>query len=370
MSVSKRDWLLPYFSAWTTYGALYTVVFVLYGVPPALAILASFLNVAPGAAFGLGVLWALDRYGAAAGWRRLVVLHGGLGLGFAALSALVTFGSMVCWLYLREGTIASLRLREELVMRMWQVLFSLIIYAVLAMASHARRVAARLGEERERADRAEALRARAELQALRAQLNPHFLFNTLHALLGLVRLDATAAEEAIEQFGEMLRYALAVNRRDVDKVRLAEEWRFAELYLTLERLRLGDRLRVVERIDPDALRVEVPPFSIQTLVENAVRHAVAPRAAGGTVWIEATLRNGLLAVSVRDDGPGADPAAVRASGGLGLRLVEQRLEAVYGAGTRLRVDTGGGAGFTASFEIPARSAELSGEDRQCESALS
>ncbi len=371
MDGSRRDWLVPYLSVWTTYGALYLLLFVAFGVPPHLALLATVCNAVPGALVGLAVVRVLDRHGAARGapWRT-ALLHVSLALGFAVVTSAATFAVFLLWALAARGSVESSLTYQELMYRLWQGVFTLFVYAVLAAGVEARRATARMRDERERADRAESLRAQAELQALRAQLNPHFLFNTLHSLLALVRRDATAAEEAIEQFGELLRYSLHVTRREVDEVPLAEEWRFTELYLALERLRLGERLRVVEAVDPDALDVLIPPFSIQTLVENAIRHAIAPRARGGTVWIDVAVRGGALSARVRDDGPGAEASSVRAGEGLGLRLVEQRLRVHHGPAARLDVETAEGAGFAVSVTMPARRARAAGvEEAACESAL-
>ena len=202
------------------------------------------------------------------------------------------------------------------------------------------------------AAKAEALRAEAELAALRAQLNPHFLFNTLHSLLALVRHDPDHAEEALEQFGDLLRYTLRIQQDTVDEVALAEEWAFVENYLELERLRLGERLRLEAEIEPAALDYQVPVFSIQPLVENAIGHAVAPRAAGGTVRISARVVGEELHVEVADDGPGADLDEVARGNGVGLRIVRQRLQALSRGRARFDVETGNGRGFTVRLAVP------------------
>ena len=202
--------------------------------------------------------------------------------------------------------------------------------------------------------RAEQLRVRAELETLRAQLNPHFLFNTLHSLLSLVRRDPQAAEDALERFGDLLRYTLRTQSGEADDVTLGAEWGFVSNYLELERLRLGDRLRLHASIDATALSARVPAFCLQPLVENAIRHSVAPRSGGGgTLWIDATRSDCALLLEVTDDGPGAEPAALETSDGMGLRLVRQRLE-MLGDGAELGIDTRPGAGFRVSVRVPAR----------------
>src|SRR5205823_12795209 len=124
-------------------------------------------------------------------------------------------------------------------------------YGVIAGVSYLIRVGVLLREREAAAARADALRVRAELAALRGQLNPHFLFNTLHTLTALVRRDPATAEHALEQFGDMLRYVLGVKRSRREDGTLADELQFVRSYVALEQLRYGDRLRVIEEIEPD-----------------------------------------------------------------------------------------------------------------------
>src|SRR5207253_8312795 len=129
--------------------------------------------------------------------------------------------------------------------------------------AYALRNAHELAEQAERAARAEALRAQASLEAMRSQLNPHFILNTFHSLVGLVRRDPTAAENALERLGDLLRYSLRIQREGIDEIPLGEECQFVESYLEIERLRLADRLCV--RVDtPESTRqILVPAFAIQ-----------------------------------------------------------------------------------------------------------
>jgi len=207
--------------------------------------------------------------------------------------------------------------------------------------------------EERRAARAEALMIDAELRALRAQLNPHFLFNTLHSITALVRLDPASGERALEQFAAILRYVLDVNRERSEEVQLEEELGFVRTYLSLERLRLAERLKVVEEIDPEALECLLPAFSLQPLVENAIRHGIAPRAGEGTLRIFANLDNEQLVLEVADDGAGADGAKVAEASGVGLNAVRQRLEARWGASARMEIVTAPRNGFLVRIVVPA-----------------
>jgi ligand-binding sensor domain-containing protein len=195
------------------------------------------------------------------------------------------------------------------------------------------------------------LAAREELRTLRAQLNPHFLFNLLHSLSMLVHEDARSADAAIEHLAAMLRYVL--DERTGDEVELAEELAFVDHYLALEALRLGPRLRVSREIDPELIDAPVPPFTLQLLVENAIRHGVARRSEGGRLSLIAR-RGGArtLELEVRDDGPGATPAAALAGKGLGLRALRQRLTTRYAGRATLEVETAPGQGFAATLRLP------------------
>jgi sensor histidine kinase YesM len=250
----------------------------------------------------------------------------------------------------------------------WQLFSGLWLYGVLAGIFHTVRAERQAGEEREAADRAnalrdraEALRTQAELRALRARLNPHFLFNTLHSVGILVRRDPAAAEAAIERLGDLLRYVLNQHDEAPEDARLAEELSFARDYLALEQIRLGPRLRVVEEIDEEALDCLVPTLTLQPLVENAVRHGIAPRPEGGTVRIALRRAGDRVVIRVEDDGRGAAPGAALAPAGLGLRTVRQRLEVRFAGRSRLEVDTAPGAGFSVTLTLPAAPADTPSE---------
>ena len=163
----------------------------------------------------------------------------------------------------------------------WQFVYGFVIYGAVAAAVRAVRTQARLNER-------ELAAARAELQALRARLDPHFLFNTLHSLTQLAREDPRATADALERFGELMRYVLNAGHDSAAEVPLEDELAFVRDYLAIEKLRLGERLRVVENVDADALELAVPPLLLQPLVENAVKHGLAPRRAGCTIRLDIT----------------------------------------------------------------------------------
>ena len=149
----------------------------------------------------------------------------------------------------------------------------------------------------------------------------------------------------------MLRYTLGHTAAD-EEVSLREELAFTDQYLALEQLRLGTRLSVVRDLNCEALRCMLPPLTVQPLVENAIRHGIAPRAHGGTIELRAWLRNTTLVISVKDDGLGADPRTVETSKGFGLSIVRKRLTLASGDMYPLEITTGLGEGFGVTLTIP------------------
>jgi LytS/YehU family sensor histidine kinase len=253
-----------------------------------------------------------------------------------AMRRLIQYGS---WSYRREGSFQG------------GFFTGLLIYVTIAGVVYAVQTTERLRAEEARATRAENLRTRAELEALRAQLNPHFLFNMLHSLMTLVRHDPLAAEDALERLASLLRHTL-MTMKDADDVALSEELDFVENYLALEHLRLGDRLRIEKRIQAETLGCRLPPFTLQPLIENSIRYAISTQPQGGVLQIKAERRDGLLCIEVCDDGPGARLEEVETSNGIGVRIVRQRLMTRYGDQASFHLETGPGKGFSVRLEIP------------------
>jgi sensor histidine kinase YesM len=183
-------------------------------------------------------------------------------------------------------------------------------------------------------------------------LNPHFLLNTLHTLIGLVRREPGEAERALERLGELLHYGLRLHREAVDLVTLGEEWRFAAGYLEIERLRMGGRLQLSLEEDGQLMDCLVPPFTLQPLVENAIVHGLAPRREGGRIAVAARRSGERLLLEVCDDGPGLNGSVPAGGAGLGLRLLRERLSMLYGGRAALRLETGEGGGLRATLDLP------------------
>lgn len=201
----------------------------------------------------------------------------------------------------------------------------------------------------ERAARAESTATRAQLAALRGQLNPHFLFNALHAVVQLIPSRPKEAGVAAERVAELLRVTIEEDR---DVVTLGEELEFVERYLEIERIRFDERLRLHVAV-PDAARsAVVPSFALQTLVENAVRHGAGPNIEPTDIRITAVLSGGILEIEVSDTGSGATSAQLEETDGTGLRRLRERLGALYGGASTLRVSPGETGGVRAVLRIP------------------
>jgi LytS/YehU family sensor histidine kinase len=194
------------------------------------------------------------------------------------------------------------------------------------------------------------LAARAELRALQAQINPHFLFNALNTLYGLVPRQAPEARQMVVNLADIFRYFL---KNDETTILLEEELRIVEAYLQIEALRLGGKLRKEIVVDPDALRIPIPILSIQPLVENAVKHGIAPNTTGGSVRLEVRLAAGKLNIVVEDTGPGFGTGVEsKAGAGVGLQNVARRLKLTYGPDTELNIGRSP-HGTSVSFTVPA-----------------
>ena len=233
----------------------------------------------------------------------------------------------------------------------WHVLAGVMIYAAIASSVYAVQIAARSREDRRRA----------ELKALRAQLSPHFLFNTLHTIMALFRSRPAAAEGALETFADLMRYALNHDALPSSRSTVRDDWAFTEAYLELEAMRLDDRLRTEVDIDPATLDCLVPPLLIQPLVENAVQHAVAKQAEGATVHVSIGRQGRRLSVCVRDDGKTRAP--VSPSSGIGLEAVRARLQACFGDAWELTTERLEPTGFRAVVDMPFQPVAETGETR-------
>jgi two-component system LytT family sensor kinase len=202
--------------------------------------------------------------------------------------------------------------------------------------------------------------SQAQLQALKMQLHPHFLFNTLHSISALLNEDAEAARSMIARLGDFLR--LTLENSGTQEVSLQKEMDFLRCYLEIERIRFQDRLTTLLDVEPRVLDVQVPNLILQPIVENAIRHGIAPRSTPGQIEIQAKHFNGMLRIRVRDNGPGlsVNPTLKRTNGkGLGLANTRARLEQLYGAAHHFELINAPDGGLIVTLDIPVDSAETS-----------
>ncbi len=358
---STRLFWTAYALAWSVFATGYGVIALLQGGDPGAGLRVGLAFVIPASALGVGVVHLARRWT----WppeRPWIFVLRHLAAA-AAFSVLWTVGASV----VRQGVQAMRGAAEpfdllsgfQSLLPLVHLLFGFLVYGMIAAVVYLERTLRGLQRERERAARAEALQARAQFRALRARLDPHFLFNALHSVLSLIRRAPERAERAVEGLGDLLRYALGRGaERGEDLVTLERELEMVRTYLELEEIRLGDRLRVEEAVPPETRSVLIPPLTVQPLVENAVQHGVGESREGGTVRLAARLTSGdgkrRLEVTIRDDGPGADPGELRSPPeGSGLSLVRRRLELLYGEDARLVLDTEPGEGVEAMLRMPA-----------------
>ena len=224
--------------------------------------------------------------------------------------------------------------------------------AVYATLWHERALHGYLRETRERA-RAQDQLAEAQLHSLRLQLQPHFLFNTLNTIVALIGTEPRAAERMVAGLSELLRASLRL--ADEQEVPLARELDHLQLYVDIQQTRFGDRLDVDMDVDPAVRSALVPSLLLQPLVENAIRHGISPRAAGGHISVRASRDADELRLEVRDDGVGvatADGAPPRE--GVGLGNTRERLRRLHGKRHRFAYESRPGSGFAVRIALPFR----------------
>jgi len=258
-------------------------------------------------------------------------------------------------------------------------ILDLLAYGALTGLVHSVNFYRRLRERERRALFLESNLANARLNTLKAQLQPHFLFNSLNAITALLRRDPRQAETTLVALSELLRLALSQSERQ--ELALRDEWEFVQRYLEIQQTRFGDKLRIEQDIEPQALDCLVPTLVLQPLVENAIRHGIEPAEKAGVVRVSASHKDGKLVLAVEDDGVGLptgsadsggpdNPAGLypslsapapssttsvvlaRAGTGIGLANLRERLQALYGARQKLELTPRATGGVIVRVEIP------------------
>jgi len=241
--------------------------------------------------------------------------------------------------------------------------FGVAVYLCMVGIEHATRYFLEAREREVQLARLSEQLAGARFAALQAQINPHFLFNTLNTIAVLVRdNDRQAAVRIVEQLSEVLRSTLSSHR--ANEVTLGEEIELARQYVAIEQARFSDRLRPEFRIDESLLSAAVPSFALQHLVENAIRHGIAKEPNAGQLIIAASLVGEMLEISVTDDGVGIDPEAPIPPGH-GIENTRERLRVLYGDKASLEVARRREGGTIAILRLPYRALipEANGETR-------
>jgi len=301
--------------------------------------------------------------------RRLSTLtvHLGINLAFHVCLTLISLPlAQLIW----GEPIFSLRSLQNLHQRLiGRLPVDVIIYWTIVGAGYAFEYYRRFREQQLqaarlelRATRLETQLAQAQLQALKMQLHPHFLFNTLHAISALMDDDVKAARRMIARLSELLRLTLeSVGQQEVS---LEQELDALERYLEIEQIRFQDRLTVRLAVAPETLGARVPNLILQPIVENAIRHGIAPRSSAGRIEIRAERRDGMIELQVIDDGPGLQPGDKELKEGIGLANTRARLRRLYGDEHRIEIKDADEGGLAVKLWIPFRQADVEDAGRE------
>ena len=226
-------------------------------------------------------------------------------------------------------------------------------YVPIVLVAHAVAYYRRFRERQLRASQLEAQLAKARLQALKSQLQPHFLFNTLHSISALMLTDVPSADKMMSRLSDLLRMSFEDIGTQVTT--LSRELEFVSVYLEIERIRFEDRLKIILDVAPDTLDAEVPHLLLQPLVENALRHGISRLSSGGEIRIAASHDERTLHLLVRDNGPGlGNGDAPPSKAGLGLKATQERLETLFGNAQAFEVRSPPEGGAEAFVRIPFR----------------
>ena len=284
-------------------------------------------------------------------WRRRVPLH---------VLALVVYVS--AFILIRPYVVPTLYVGTNIpkVITFWQASYIAlrsflldILYGFLltVLGAYVWQYTQRVRDSRLMQEKMQARLARAELQALKMQLQPHFLFNTLHTISNLAAVDSAKAQVMIARLGGLLR--LSLEHVSSDSVSLRRELQFLEGYLDIERARFEERLQIVTEVDEDAMSAEVPNMVLQPLVENSIRHGVSKKAQGGTITISARKRDDRVRITIHDSGGGTIEKRKSSGMGIGLSNAQARLQQLYGTDFAFHLLTRIN-GTTVEMDIPYR----------------
>jgi signal transduction histidine kinase len=309
----------------------------------------------------LGVVWFSCRNPLQAGHaKRWVAIHFGSAAVFGFLYAVLT-----SWLVAGEPSVmhpGRILTFSYLMRTYWAhyALMFLVVYWLVVFGHLGWHYYQHYREHQVETAQLQRALVEARLDALRMQLNPHFLFNTLHAISALIHDNPQAADRVVARLSELLR--LTLDQSKPQEVPLCEEMAFLERYLEIEQTRFAERLKVEKDINPETQQALVPYLILQPLVENAIRHGIEPREDLGVLKISAARKNGRLELRVCDNGQGFSVKPnVDTQQGIGLSNTRSRLQHLYGEKCQLELASAQGGGLEARMEIPFHTAQLSSE---------
>jgi signal transduction histidine kinase len=296
------------------------------------------------------IFWTCQRFRFdRASWPRSVSVHVLAGLVLSGTHAVMCALMAVLQGWFTDKAIAFGTSLKGLLLN--RTHFNLAVYALIVCAWYAWDYYRKFRERDAQATELAGRLAQAQLHALRMQLNPHFLFNTLNAVSSLMLRDVPAANRMISRLGELLR--LTLEKSDHQEVSLEQEIEFLRRYLEIEQIRFGERLQLRMEVDPSTLSAAVPNLILQPLVENAVRHAIEPQEAGGQIHVRSACDNGRLLLQISDNGPGLIPqSSVEGRERIGLNNTRERLRKLYGENQQFDLNGNAMGGITASLSIP------------------
>jgi two-component system LytT family sensor kinase len=337
MTISRtwqRRWLkgLLFVVFWTAIGLSFAFQFYISSAKAGLAVTG---KQAVGYALGdwyafallsIPVIWLAGRFSFESGTRALSwMVHLPASVAFSGAYMVVR-----AWIGTWQSDASFGQAFQPLLVKTWH--FNLLIYWVIVAVSFAFSYYRKFRERELRTAELEKSLAQARLKALQMQLNPHFLFNSLHSISALMHQDTEAAERMIARLSDLLRAALQGS--DAQEVSLRNELEFLQLYIEIEKIRFGSRLNVKLDVASDTLEARVPNLILQPLLENAIRHGIEPHAKPGLIELAARRADGVLTLEVSDNGEGVGPPA-SIQDGVGLSNTRARLRTLYGEAHRL-----------------------------------
>jgi sensor histidine kinase YesM len=284
-------------------------------------------------------------------WVLVLVVYTLAGLSFALVRALFPVFVNFFIIY-RTGELHEF-FKYKYFIILSDFLVAIFVYGIILTFAHAQNYYKQYREGELKASQLEAQLAQAQLHALKMQLHPHFLFNTLNSISALQLEDVRAAQKMTARLGDFLR--LTLESVGVQEVTLKREIEFLKCYLDIERVRFGQRLATRIQIEPETLDARVPNLILQPIVENAIRHGIAPRTAPGHLDISAKRMDGKLCMQIKDNGAGLSPLARRDGlfqEGLGLQNTRARLSRLYGADYCFELVNAQEGGLVVSLQIP------------------